>query len=149
MPDKTRALLAERVIRAMRRLKRDDSLDRAQCQTELIKMGIPTGTAQRVLGGEADVRIGSIEAVAHKLRVPVAALLDDDGASIDEVFSARSVVMARRFDALPPGALKDDAYAKILFLSGQAEESLQPERPPIAERHQETGTARGRSRAGP
>ncbi len=68
-------MLIHNLIRLMRAKSDRPDLGPAQAITELVKHGVPTGTAQRLLDPAADSRLASIELAADKLGVTVSALL--------------------------------------------------------------------------
>lgn len=84
-------------------------LNRAQAVTALVNLGIPTGTAQRLIDDRTNVQINTVELVAGKFRVAPASLLTPHGAQT--IYSDEAKAFAAWFDALP----QEDKSRAILF----------------------------------
>lgn len=70
-----KATLTDSVIRLLRIRTGQLDLDRARAITELVKLGMPNGNAQRLMDEVTDVQLSRLEQVAGKLKVQPAELL--------------------------------------------------------------------------
>lgn len=75
MANTAKSILVENLLTLLRHRTGSQTLDTPQAITALTKLGIPTGNAQRLMDTQVDIRIGTVQAAAEKLRVTIGDLL--------------------------------------------------------------------------
>lgn len=74
MPKTTKEILVSNLL-ALLRTRTGKEMEPRQAVTELVRLGVATGNAQRLLDAETRVRISTVEEVAKKLGTSASALL--------------------------------------------------------------------------